>query len=67
MKNFCVFVCVHFLSKLFRMKEYSKDELERMRIAMNGETQLDKMKRKCREEPFVPAGKAHTTLLLFTH
>ncbi|KAG0737580.1 hypothetical protein G6F57_004629 [Rhizopus arrhizus] len=46
------------------MKEYSKEELERMRIAMNGETQLDKMKRKCREEPFVPAGVALTCFAL---
>ncbi|RCH84047.1 Respiratory supercomplex factor 1, mitochondrial [Rhizopus azygosporus] len=46
------------------MKEYSKEELERMRIAMNGETALDKIKRKCREEPFVPAGVALTCFAL---
>lgn len=39
------------------MKEYSAEDLERMRIAMNGETPADKMKRKFKEEPFVPAGK----------
>lgn len=50
------------------MKEYNKEELERMRIAMNGETALDKIKRKCREEPFVPAGKLHSfSIFTITH
>lgn len=50
------------------MKEYSREELERMRIAMNGETALDKIKRKCREEPFVPAGKLHSfSIFIITH
>lgn len=39
------------------MKEYTKDEMDRMRVMLNGETALDKIKRKAREEPFVPAGK----------
>jgi hypothetical protein len=38
------------------MKDYTKDEMDRMRITMDGETALDKIKRKAREEPFVPAG-----------
>ncbi|CAO3691403.1 unnamed protein product [Rhizopus stolonifer] len=46
------------------MKEYSEKDLERMRIAMNGETPADKLKRKFREEPFVPAGVALTCFAL---
>lgn len=38
------------------MREYTPDEMERMRMTLNGETGLDKIKRKAREEPFVPAG-----------
>lgn len=38
------------------MRDYSKEEMDRMRLALNGETALDKIKRKAREEPFVPAG-----------
>lgn len=41
------------------VKEYSHEELERMRIAMQGESAWDKMKRKSKEEPLVPAGKNH--------
>lgn len=36
---------------------YSKEEIEKMRYVMEGESALAKIKRKCREEPFVPAGR----------
>lgn len=36
---------------------YTKEDIERMRIAMEGETTLDRIKRKAKEEPLVPAGK----------
>jgi hypothetical protein len=35
---------------------YTKEDIERMRMTMEGETALDRIKRKCREEPLVPAG-----------
>lgn len=35
---------------------YTKEDIERMRIAMEGETALDRIKRKAKEEPLVPAG-----------
>jgi hypothetical protein len=38
------------------MKDYTKEDIEKMRLRMEGETSLDRIKRKCREEPFVPAG-----------
>ena len=37
--------------------DYTKDDIERMRRVMEGETVLDKIKRKMTEEPLVPAGK----------
>ncbi|KAI9354733.1 hypoxia induced protein conserved region-domain-containing protein [Pilaira anomala] len=46
------------------MREYTPDEMERMRMTLNGETGLDKIKRKAREEPFVPAGVALTCFAL---
>lgn len=46
------------------MTDYTKEELDRMRIAMEGETSLDRIKRKCKEEPLVPAGAALTTFAL---
>jgi hypothetical protein len=39
------------------MKEYTKEEMEEMHRMMNGESAWDRMKRKSREEPLVPAGK----------
>lgn len=35
---------------------YTREELDQMRIAMEGESAWDRMKRKSREEPLVPAG-----------
>ncbi|ORY93372.1 hypoxia induced protein conserved region-domain-containing protein [Syncephalastrum racemosum] len=46
------------------VKEYSHEELERMRITMQGESAWDKMKRKSKEEPLVPAGVALTCFAL---
>ncbi|KAI9256118.1 hypoxia induced protein conserved region-domain-containing protein [Helicostylum pulchrum] len=46
------------------MREYTEDEMQRMRMTLNGETGLDKIKRKAREEPFVPAGVALTCFAL---
>jgi hypothetical protein len=43
-------------------REYSKEDIERMRIAMEGETALDRIKRKTKEEPLVPAGKREITI-----
>ncbi|KAF1805754.1 hypoxia induced protein conserved region-domain-containing protein [Mucor lusitanicus] len=43
---------------------YTKEDIERMRIAMEGETALDRIKRKAKEEPLVPAGVALTTFAL---
>jgi hypothetical protein len=34
------------------------DDMERMRLALDHETGAQRMKRKFREEPFVPAGQA---------
>ncbi|KAI8071112.1 hypoxia induced protein conserved region-domain-containing protein [Gilbertella persicaria] len=45
-------------------KEYTREDIERMRIAMEGESALDKIKRKSREEPLVPAGVALTCFAL---
>lgn len=41
--------------------EYSKEDIERMRRKMDdgGETALDRIKRKAKEEPLVPAGKLY--------
>lgn len=39
------------------MREYTEDEMQRMRMVLNGETPLEKIKRKAKDEPFVPAGK----------
>jgi hypothetical protein len=41
------------------MKDYTREEIEKMRLTMDGETSLDRIKRKCREEPFVPAGEVN--------
>ncbi|KAI8988632.1 hypoxia induced protein conserved region-domain-containing protein [Mycotypha africana] len=46
------------------MKEYTKEELEYMRYRMEGETALQKIQRKAREEPLVPAGVALTCFAL---
>ncbi|KAI8088289.1 hypoxia induced protein conserved region-domain-containing protein [Thamnidium elegans] len=46
------------------MRDYTEDEMQRMRMTLNGETGLDKIKRKAREEPFVPAGVALTCFAL---
>ncbi|KAI8889966.1 hypothetical protein K501DRAFT_207222 [Backusella circina FSU 941] len=46
------------------MREYSQEELDRMRVMMNGETAWDKIKRKSREEPLVPAGVGLTCFAL---
>ncbi|KAG2230944.1 hypothetical protein INT48_001460 [Thamnidium elegans] len=46
------------------MRNYTEDEMQRMRVTLNGETGLDKIKRKAREEPFVPAGVALTCFAL---
>ncbi|KAL1934200.1 hypothetical protein VTP01DRAFT_6382 [Rhizomucor pusillus] len=46
------------------MSNPSREELERMRIAMEGESAWDRMKRKSREEPLVPAGVALTCFAL---
>lgn len=39
------------------MKDYTAEEMEQMRYKLNGESPMDRIKRKSREEPFVPAGK----------
>lgn len=44
--------------------DYTKEDIDRMRIAMEGETALDRIKRKSKEEPLVPAGVALTTFAL---
>lgn len=36
--------------------DYTKEDIERMRREMEGETALDKIKRKMKDEPLVPAG-----------
>ncbi|KAG0167749.1 hypothetical protein DFQ30_005693 [Apophysomyces sp. BC1015] len=36
-------------------KEYTREELDRMRVVMEGESAWDRMKRKSKEEPLVPA------------
>ncbi|KAI8974930.1 hypoxia induced protein conserved region-domain-containing protein [Pilobolus umbonatus] len=46
------------------MTEYTKEDVERMRVVMEGETSLQRIKRKCKEEPFVPAGVALTCFAL---
>ncbi|KAI8337643.1 hypoxia induced protein conserved region-domain-containing protein [Chlamydoabsidia padenii] len=46
------------------MKEYTKEEMEQMHRMMNGESAWDRMKRKSREEPLVPAGVALTCFAL---
>ncbi|CDS09242.1 hypothetical protein K492DRAFT_172297 [Lichtheimia hyalospora FSU 10163] len=43
---------------------YSREEIDQMRIAMEGESAWDRMKRKSREEPLVPAGVALTCFAL---
>ncbi|KAH8555324.1 hypoxia induced protein conserved region-domain-containing protein [Umbelopsis sp. PMI_123] len=40
------------------------DDMERMRLALDHETGAQRMKRKFREEPFVPAGVALTCFAL---
>ncbi|KAI9358383.1 hypoxia induced protein conserved region-domain-containing protein [Pilaira anomala] len=46
--------------------EYTKEEIERMRMVMEeqGENAFDKMKRKMKQEPLVPAGVVLTTFAL---
>lgn len=39
------------------MKDYTAEEMEQIRYKLNGESPMDRIKRKSREEPFVPAGK----------
>ncbi|KAG2201252.1 hypoxia induced protein conserved region-domain-containing protein [Mucor mucedo] len=46
------------------MREYTEDEMQRMRMVLNGETPLEKIKRKAKDEPFVPAGVALTCFAL---
>lgn len=38
------------------MKDYTPEEMEQIRYKLNGESPMDRIKRKSREEPFVPAG-----------
>ncbi|KAF7727237.1 hypothetical protein EC973_007850 [Apophysomyces ossiformis] len=45
-------------------KEYTREELDRMRVVMEGESAWDRMKRKSKEEPLVPAGVALTCFAL---
>ncbi|KAI8339248.1 hypoxia induced protein conserved region-domain-containing protein [Chlamydoabsidia padenii] len=42
----------------------SREELERMRFALQGESPWERMKRKSKDEPFVPAGVALTCFAL---
>lgn len=42
------------------MREYTEDEMQRMRMTLDGETPLQKIKRKAKDEPFVPAGKKNS-------
>ncbi|KAI8890443.1 hypothetical protein K501DRAFT_281764 [Backusella circina FSU 941] len=44
--------------------ELTREELDKMRITMEGETALDRIKRKTKEEPLVPAGVALTCFAL---
>ncbi|ORZ19321.1 hypoxia induced protein conserved region-domain-containing protein [Absidia repens] len=46
------------------MKEYTKEEMEQIHRTMNGESAWDRMKRKSRQEPLVPAGVALTCFAL---
>ncbi|KAI9490188.1 hypoxia induced protein conserved region-domain-containing protein [Zychaea mexicana] len=46
------------------MPEYTREELDSMRIALEGESAWDRMKRKSKEEPLVPAGVALTCFAL---
>ncbi|KAI8645682.1 hypoxia induced protein conserved region-domain-containing protein [Parasitella parasitica] len=46
------------------MKDYTAEEMEQIRYKLNGESPIDKIKRKSREEPFVPAGVALTCFAL---
>ncbi|KAG2203866.1 hypothetical protein INT46_001118 [Mucor plumbeus] len=46
------------------MKDYTAEEMEQIRYKLNGESPMDKIKRKSREEPFVPAGVALTCFAL---
>jgi hypothetical protein len=41
----------------------SLEDMERMRFALDQETGSQRMKRKFREEPFVPAGQPDTNAL----
>lgn len=38
-------------------RQSAREELDRMRFALQGESPWDRMKRKSKDEPFVPAGK----------
>ncbi|KAF1803514.1 hypoxia induced protein conserved region-domain-containing protein [Mucor lusitanicus] len=46
------------------MKEYTPEEMEQIRYKLNGESPMERIKRKSREEPFVPAGVALTCFAL---
>lgn len=48
------------------MKEYTREEMDQMYRAMNGESAWDRMKRKSREEPLVPAGKNRNKKVLYS-
>ncbi|KAK4521789.1 uncharacterized protein ATC70_004325 [Mucor velutinosus] len=46
------------------MKEYTPEEMEQIRYKLNGESPMERIKRKSKEEPFVPAGVALTCFAL---
>ncbi|CAO3642475.1 unnamed protein product [Mucor fragilis] len=46
------------------MKDYTPEEMEQIRYKLNGESPMERIKRKSREEPFVPAGVALTCFAL---
>lgn len=57
--NFFSFSFKHLKNKM--ANEYTKEDIERMRREMEGggETAFDKIKRKMKDEPLVPAGKKY--------
>ncbi|ORZ17987.1 hypoxia induced protein conserved region-domain-containing protein [Absidia repens] len=46
------------------VRESTQEDLQRMKFALNGESPWDRMKRKSKDEPFVPAGVALTCFAL---